>query len=179
MLFKETIPQSRYVDENGAIVQDENNRPIESRIHHIFSNRAIRQLYNNMSTDYNDRIKILQPYLNLPHIKQFLDANWDQGLKINKMVNHGAVIHALIVQNPHNLIRGARNRSGDPGNGTDQELLNLMPLNYPRQINDMSGFLNLPTQDYNDYNIEWRRSGQRRRINEIWVDLWTPHRQPN
>lgn len=166
------------MDEDSNRVQEENGSPIITKIHHIFSNDKIRDLYSNMNRDYGERIKILEPYLNMPHIKRILDDNWT---KISTMSDHGVVLHALIVQNTHNLIHGPGNRLNDPESGLDQALFDLMPPNYQNhmnQITDMSKFLSLPEPNY---NIEWRKSGQKKRVNRvknISVDLWIPQHPP-
>lgn len=122
-----------------------------------------------MSKNYSDRINILEPYLNMPHIKTFLETNW---ITISSMNNHGSVLHAIIVYNPHNLIHGPGHRRNDLGRGLDKELLTLMSQNYQdhiQQISDMREFLSLPRPNY---ELKWQKSGQRKLIKSIFVDLW-------
>ena len=157
VFFKESVKNSYCKIENGG----EQLLGKEKSCHHIISNIEIIKTLTDLKTNYSpkDRRKILENYINKPHIaniiitKMFDQTKYkedgtfgysnDYNRKLTTKGLDGRIIHATFSWNPHNLVygpgyknngRSLRGRASDRGSSLDIELYDKQNESRKKQI---------------------------------------------
>jgi hypothetical protein len=118
----------------------------------------LKQIIPRKSDPEEASITQLEGYVNQPHIKDVII----EGDLTNPEYNHGDVIHAAVVNNPHNLVDGpvVETRLRDPKGRVDSEILKAQSDAYKTAVNAYLANKNLETfgQIPPPAPVDWERN---------------------